>query len=74
MNDLALYIPDEEAQKFILFQKHYDTFMTLVESGVFDQKNGTVTIHFDAQGVIQVLQRADNLYVKRVVDKKRLTV
>lgn len=70
MNDIALYIPNEEAKKFILFQEYYDNFSILVDSGVFMQKNGAVTLHFDANGTIQTIQRADVLYSKRIVDKK----
>jgi len=73
MNDIAIFIPDKEAQKFILFQKYYNTFMTLVNSDVFEQKNGKVILHFDANSVLQVIERADILYVKRIVDKKDLT-
>lgn len=70
MNNIALFIPDEEAKLFIEFQKHYSNFMTLVENGVFEQKNGAITLHFDANGTIQTIQRADILYSKRIVDKK----
>ncbi len=64
-NKIAVYVLDEDAQKFLLFQKHYDLFSLLLERGVFDQKNSAVTLHFDAHGVVQTISRADFLYSKR---------
>jgi len=67
MNKIPIYIPDEDAKKFIEFQKHYDAFTILVNGGVFDQKNASVTLQFDALGVLQKIQRSDYLYSRKHV-------
>lgn len=62
---IAIYIPDEEAKKFILFQKYFDPFSLLVEKKVFEQKNASISLHFDNQGILQSINREDILYSKR---------
>lgn len=62
---IAIYVPDEEAKKFLLFQEHYDEFCLLLESGVFDVRNGSVTLHMDKQGSIKAINRLDVLYSAR---------
>jgi len=62
---VAVYIADDDAKKFLLFQEHYDVFSVLLDKDVFDQKNATVSLHFDHQGVLQVIQRADYLYSRK---------
>lgn len=62
---IAVYIPDEDAQKFLLFQQYYDVFSLMVESGVFDIKNGSAALHFDKNGELLAINRADILYSKR---------
>lgn len=62
---IAVYIPDGDAEKFLLFQRYYDTFSLLVESGVFEIKNGSAALHFDKNGELLAINRADILYSKR---------
>jgi len=66
---IAIYIPDEEAKKFILFQKHYNLFCLLLEKGVFEQKSGSVSLNFDYNGVLQTIQRSDFLYSRKFDEK-----
>lgn len=68
-NDIAIYLPDEDAKKFMLFQQHYATFQTLIDSGVLDVRSGSVVIHFDIHGSVSLIQRADTLYNSRIVKK-----
>lgn len=65
MTEVTIILNEEEAKKFILFQKHYNNFSLMVEKGVFDVKNGSISLHFDNMGVLQIIQRADVLYSKR---------
>jgi hypothetical protein len=65
MDKIAIYIPDEDAKKFLVFQEHYDVFDVLVKSGVFNQKNAAVTLHFDHLGILRLVQRADTLYARK---------
>ena len=62
---IAVYIPDEDAEKFLLFQQYYATFSLLVENGVFDIRNGSAVLHFDKKGELLAINRADILYSKR---------
>jgi hypothetical protein len=66
MNEpIAIFVPDAEAKKFLAFQEHYDTFMLLLESGVFEVHNGSVTLHMDKHGSIKAINRSDVLYSAR---------
>lgn len=60
--EVAIYLPDAEAQKWLLFQQYYEPFTTLVESKVFAVRNGSVVLHFDSDGILQAINRADYLY------------
>lgn len=62
---IAVYIPDEDAQKFLLFQRYFNEFSLLVDSGVFEIKNGSATLHFNKRGELLAINRADVLYSKR---------
>lgn len=63
--DITIFLTEEEAKKFVLFQKHFNDFMLLVDKQVFDQKNCAVTMHFDQFGTLQTIQRADFLYSRK---------
>lgn len=62
---VAVYIPDEDAKKFLLFQQYYDPFCILLESKFFEQKKATLAVSFDHNGLLQTIQRADFLYSRR---------
>jgi hypothetical protein len=62
---IPIYIADAEAEKFLLFQQHYETFALLLDNGVFDVRNGSVTIHFDNKGILKAINRSDVLYSSR---------
>jgi len=69
MNEItkvAVFVPDEDAQKFLLFQQYYKEFTLLLESGVFGQKNATVSLDFDKDGVLKSIRRNDFLYTTRM--------
>lgn len=69
MNEIAIYLTQDEAEEFKEFQKHYEIFTLLINKNVFDQKNSSVTMHFDHQGTLRTIQRADVLYSKKHVQK-----
>jgi len=68
-NEITIFLTEEEALKFAKFQKYYTEFMLLIDRGVFDQKNGAITMHFDHNGILQTIQRADFLYSRKHDDK-----
>lgn len=61
-SSVTIIITEVEAKAWKDFQKNYETFMLLVNSGVFEVKNGSIALHFDAKGDLQLIQRADQLY------------
>ncbi len=63
--EVAVYLPDEDAQKWLLFQEHYDLFNLLLNKGVFNQKNAAISLHFDQFGNLSTIQRSDFLYSKK---------
>lgn len=63
--EIAIYVADAEAQKFVLFQQYYEPFTTMINSGVFTIKNGSATLHFDNNGILQAINRSDILYSRR---------
>lgn len=68
-NKIPIYVLDEDAKKFLLFQQYYDIFCTMIDNGVFATKNGSVSLHFDNNGTLQTIQRQDFLY-SRKFDRK----
>lgn len=62
---IAIYVPDNEAKQFLVFREHYDIFSILIEKKVFDTRNGSVALHFDNNGTLQSIQRADFMYSRR---------
>jgi len=65
MEKIAVYIPDSEAQKFLLFQEYFEPFSIMIESDVFSIRNGSAILHFDSNGTLQTINRADVLYSRR---------
>tara|TARA_R110000868_G_scaffold9825_1_gene48328 strand:- start:141 stop:344 length:204 start_codon:yes stop_codon:yes gene_type:complete len=65
MEKIAIYVPDAEAKMFLKFQEYYDTFCLLEEHGVFEVRNGSVTMHMDKFGAIKAINRSDILYSSR---------
>jgi hypothetical protein len=67
MNDIevAVYMPDAQAKKFLQFQQFYPQFSLLLEKKVFEQKNASVIMHFDSKGGIQLIERHDFLFNAR---------
>ncbi len=62
---VTIFLSEPDAQRFLMFQKYYTEFQLLVEKGVFDQKNAAISLHFDQNGVLQTIQRADFMYSRK---------
>ena len=67
MSEVAVYLLETEAEKWRLFQAHYESFSIMVENGIFSVRNGSVALHFDHQGTLQTIQRADVMYSRKHV-------
>lgn len=62
---IAVYIPDNEAKQFLIFQQYFIPINILIEKKVFEQKNATILLDFDKYGNMQSIRRNDLLYSKR---------
>jgi len=61
MNNLTpLYLTNEEAVRFVKFQKFYFLVKALEDMNVNDLKNGSLTIHFDNLGRIRLVERNES--------------
>lgn len=63
--EVAVYMLDEDAQKFMLFQQYYEPFSIMVNRGVFSIRNGSASLHFDQEGILKNIERFDVLYDRR---------
>lgn len=62
---VAIFVPDEDAKKFLLFQQHYDAFSTMLEQGVFDSRSSSVTLHFDQSGDLGAIDKTTHAWNSR---------
>lgn len=62
---VTLLLPEEEAKKWVMFQKYYDVFSLIMDRKVFEIKGGSATLHFDAEGQLQAINRSDTLWNRR---------
>lgn len=65
-NEIKIFLTTPEAIMFKDFQQFHQTFALLCSSGVFDVRNGSVTIHFDNESNIKKIERNDSLYDSRI--------
>lgn len=63
---MIIELTDSDAQRFIEFQKNYDTFSTLQEAGVFNVRNGKATLNFDPKGTLTDVECSVKLYKRGI--------
>lgn len=63
MNDVIIYLTAEDAEKFKMFQKHYDLFTQLDSNRALDLQFGKVTLNF-AFGELQNIVQEKMVYRK----------
>lgn len=61
----TLFLIPTEVQKFVLFQQYYEPFSILLNYKVFEQKNATVLIDFDHEGILKSIRRNDFMYSRK---------
>lgn len=61
MTKIPIFIPDAEAQQFILFQKHYDLFLAMEKSGALNIGYGKCVINFKA-GLVENITKEEIVY------------
>lgn len=65
IKQVKIILSEEDAKRWIEYQKNYVTFVLMLERGVFDIKNGSALLNFDSQGILQNIQRSDYLYSRK---------
>lgn len=56
MDTVTIILTAPEAEMFTLWRKHQDDFMVLLSAGIFDLKNGSITIHKDSGGTVRKIE------------------
>ncbi len=69
-DEVTIILTTPDAELFKSFNQFHATFALLCKSGVFDVKNGSVTMHFDSLGNIAKIERHDSLFDKRLESKQ----
>ena len=59
-----IILTDQDARLYEQFCKHYNTFKTLVDSGVFEVKDGQAVIIFDHDGVLKDINVTSKVYTR----------
>ena len=59
---MMIELTDNEARLFRAFQEHHETFYVLYNSGMFDVRNGTALVNFDAGGSVSDIDVSFKLY------------
>lgn len=54
---VQVFMTEEEAQKFMLFQKYYEVFQRLDQTKAFDVQYGEVIITFIKGGILSVTKK-----------------
>jgi len=60
--EVTVFLTEEDAKKFILFQKYFKMFNFLLEKKVFEQRGANITLSIDKYGVLHRISRQDTLY------------
>jgi len=53
----TINLSEADAVLFAEFRKYQDNFQFMVENGVFDMKNGKITLNFDNTGNLLVIEK-----------------
>lgn len=56
MNEITIFLTPLDAELFKSFREHQTDFMVLKANGIFDLKNGSITIHKDDKGLVRKIE------------------
>jgi hypothetical protein len=54
--DTTVFLSPKDAELFKAFCEHYSDFLILKENGIFDVKNGNMTLHWNNEGILQKVE------------------
>lgn len=60
--EIIIYLTPIDAELFRAFREHQTEFMVLKNTGIFDLKSGSMTIHKDHQGVVRQIDSHQVLF------------
>lgn len=63
-NLISVEMTEDEAKLFLKFREYQNDFLTLVNSGVFETRNGVAILHFDRDGTLQQVNKDVVVYKK----------
>lgn len=63
LNQTVIYLPDLEAQQFIVFQQRFAVFNLLEKGGVFNIQYGKAVLNF-ADGDLKTITKEEVIYKK----------
>jgi hypothetical protein len=61
--DTAIYLNAQEIELFRSFREHQTEFMVLKGTGIFDLKNGSMTVHKDIDGRVRKIETNQILFI-----------
>jgi len=61
VQNVTIILTEEEAERFKKFQKYYDTFMVLINNGVFDVQYGKTTLNFKG-GLLENITKEEVIF------------
>lgn len=62
---IKIELSAEDCELFKLFQQYHEDFRTLVDSGLFNVRNGSVIVNFNPQGQLSTVEIHQNTYRRR---------
>lgn len=65
MDKIAIFVPNKEAEQFLLFQQYFEPVNIIIEAGVFTIRNGSARLNFDNEGKLSSIDRSDILFSRR---------
>jgi hypothetical protein len=64
-NTIPVLLTKIDAERFILFQRHYDVICALVDSTALETSNGKVTLSFNHQNELMEIELQKKLFRKK---------
>jgi len=55
-NEIIVFLSPTECELFKSFREHQTDFMLLKSNGIFDTKNGSMTLHWNSEGILQKVE------------------
>lgn len=51
-----------DAERFVFFQNNYEKIKTIIDSGIFTTRNGSVTLFFNSDGILMEIEQQRKLF------------